>query len=168
MRVMHQNPFKKVLILGAKFGAPSQDVESLLSLANLLGLEIVGVAFHVGTGSEDPNAFGTAISSAKAVSQLFPKYGFHMQILDIGGGFPGIIAFDNMEDLFYRIARVVNQSLEQDFPENTFSELKIISEPGTYFVASAFRLLTKVVGKRVVETDDGKEYMYYLNDGLFG
>lgn len=170
MHVFHRKPSNKVFYCaaGLKFGVPSEDVDILLSAAHRMGLDVVGVAFHVGCGSADANAFDTAISSAKAASQLFPKYGFHMQTLDIGGGFPGIVDYANTDHLFYRMARVVKQSLERDFSHKDFPQLRIISEPGQYFVASAFRLLTKVVGKRVIETDNGKEYMYYLNDGLFG
>ena len=91
-----------------------------------------------------------------------------MEMLDIGGGFPGIIDFEDEKHLFYQMAHTINQSLERNFPLSVFPDLEIISEPGQYFVASAFRLLTKVVGKRFVETDEGMEYMYYLNDGIFG
>jgi ornithine decarboxylase len=138
-------------------------------LAQKLELQLVGVAFHVGSGSEDPEAFASAVDCAKQVSCLFPNYGFQMEILDIGGGFPGIIDFEDKSDLFYRMADVVNQSLDQHFPPAIYSDLKIISEPGKYFVASAFTLLTKVVGKRVIMSSEGQsEHMYYLNDGIFG
>lgn len=154
---------------GDKFGAPLEEVQTLFSLVQTLDLQLVGIAFHVGSGSEDPDAFASAITSAKHVSNHFPTYGFQMEILDIGGGFPGIIDFDNKSDLFYRMASVVNQSLDQNFPPDVYSNLKIISEPGKYFVASAFTLLTKVVGKRVIINSEGdEEHMYYLNDGIFG
>lgn len=46
----------------------------------------------------------------------------------------------------------------------------MISEPGRYFVDSAFTLATNIVAKREV-TDDNDSLvstMYYINDGVFG
>ena len=62
--------------------------------------------------------------------------------------------------------------------------MKIISEPGHFFTASAYTLTTHVIAKRVVCRDDegntdleigsapgGNDepsYMYYVNDGVYG
>ena len=154
--------------LSEKFGATRPEVPELLSMAQHLGLRVVGVAFHVGSGSEDQTSFSRAIEWSKEVAQLLPDFGFQMQMLDVGGGFPGLIDFEDREHLFYKMVGVINQSIELHFPMEETPSLEVISEPGKYFVASAFRLLTKVVGKRVSGTEEQPEHVYYLNDGLFG
>lgn len=49
--------------------------------------------------------------------------------------------------------------------------MKIISEPGCYFVASAFTLICKVHGIRSVPFSKNEpkkmKYLYYINDSVF-
>ena len=46
-------------------------------------------SFHVGSGCYDATAFSEAIVSAHSVFQVAEDIGFHFDLLDIGGGFPG-------------------------------------------------------------------------------
>lgn len=154
--------------LGYKFGATSTEVNGFLECASKLGMTVVGIAFHVGSDCTDPDAYSTALEMAAEVSSRFPKYGFSFDLLDIGGGFPGDIDFNNENDIFYKMVKIVNSSLEKYFPEKDYSDLKIISEPGRYFCSSGFILVTKIVGKRIIKRDTGDQAMYYLNDGLYG
>ena len=51
----------------------------------------------------------------------------------------------------------INGALEEHFPEGC--GVRVIAEPGCYMVNSAYNLCTKVLGKRIEETearDDGK------------
>ena len=45
-------------------------------------------SFHVGSGCYDATAFSGAVASAHSVFQVADKIGFHVDLLDIGGGFP--------------------------------------------------------------------------------
>ncbi|KAH9363261.1 hypothetical protein HPB48_006367 [Haemaphysalis longicornis] len=82
-----------------------------------------------------------------------------MTLLDIGGGYPGDRGFQR---LFDQIAHTINDSLAEHFPEE--SGVRVIAEPGRFFVASAFTLYTTVIAKR----EAGGRPMYYLNDGVYG
>ena len=53
--------------LSMKFGAAMDTTESLLTLARDLGLNVVGVSFHVGSGASDPMAFFKAVRDAHIV-----------------------------------------------------------------------------------------------------
>lgn len=77
--------------MSMKFGARYDDWEKLLRKAQELGLNIVGVSFHVGSGCTTLGSFAKAIADAKAIFKLGEKFGFKdsMRLLDIGGGFPG-------------------------------------------------------------------------------
>lgn len=46
------------------------------------------------------------------------------------------------------------------------SKLRIIAEPGRYFVASCSTLATRVIAKRSAPAGDS--VMYYINDGVYG
>lgn len=146
--------------LSMKFGAAMDTTESLLALARQLGLDVVGVSFHVGSGASDPMAFYKAVRDAHAVFQQGRQHGFEMRTLDVGGGF--------CSDTFESMALVLDAALDEFFP--ACSGIDIIAEPGRYYVSSAFTIACNVIARRTVEdpTLDGKGYMVYVNDGVYG
>lgn len=146
--------------LSMKFGAAMDTTESLLSTAKDLGLNVVGVSFHVGSGASDPMAFYQAVRDAHTVFQQARTYGFNMRTLDVGGGFSG----DTFEDM----AAVLDGALDKFFPAGC--GIDIIAEPGRFYVSSAFTIACNVIARRTVEdpTLDGKGYMMYVNDGVYG
>ncbi|XP_047120199.1 ornithine decarboxylase 1-like [Schistocerca piceifrons] len=150
--------------LGMKFGCdPEADAPRLMQIAHLLGLEILGVSFHVGSGCQDPPVFRRAIAAARNLFELGATLGFSMNLLDLGGGYPGIKG-----SYIDKIAEVINNALEEFFPD---PEVHVIAEPGRYYVASAYTLATNVHSKReLINHEDGSitSVMYYVNDGVYG
>ena len=74
--------------LGNKYGAePGEAARVLLREARRLGVRVVGVSFHVGSGASDPAAFAAAIGLAREAFDDGLALGFEMDLLDIGGGF---------------------------------------------------------------------------------
>ena len=147
--------------LSMKFGADLESTGRLLEVAKDLGLIIVGVAFHVGSGASDPNAFLKAVADARHVFDHAKEFGFELEHLDVGGGFVG----DTFEDM----AAVLSQALEENFP----ASVRIIGEPGRFYVSSAFIIACTVIARRTVEPrpsagNDETSYMLYLNDGVYG
>jgi ornithine decarboxylase len=119
-----------------------------------------------------------AIQQARDVFDLGLQMGFNMTLLDIGGGFPGQ---ESAAISFGEIATVVNMALDKYFPAE--EGVDIISEPGRYFVASAYTVAVNIIAKRVVARDqhgengelldhpsasDEPSIMYYVNDGVYG
>jgi ornithine decarboxylase len=144
--------------LSLKFGAAMDITEELLSLAKELGLNVVGVSFHVGSGASDPSTFWNAVKDARTVFDQAHSYGYTLRTLDVGGGFSS--------DTFESMADVLSRALDTFMP----SHINIIGEPGRYYVASAFTLATHVIARRTIENPITlkKSYMIYLNDGLYG
>ncbi|KAI9818115.1 MAG: Ornithine decarboxylase [Pycnora praestabilis] len=144
--------------LSLKFGASLDSTQDLLNLAKNLGLNVVGVSFHVGSGASDPAAFTKAVQDARVVFEQAENVGFNMKTLDIGGGFSG--------DTFEEMARVLSQALDDYFPPH----IRVIGEPGRYYVSSAFSLACNVIARRTVEDPAMRtsSYMIYLNDGVYG
>jgi ornithine decarboxylase len=145
--------------LSNKFGAAPADCKGLLSKAHELGMKVVGVSFHVGSGCSQPGAFRGALQRARDVYDEAERLGMEFTCLDIGGGFPG---WDEPEQaIFADHAADICEMLETLFPSPS---VKVIAEPGRYFAATSQALLTSVVS--VAETSSGCRY--YLNDGVYG
>lgn len=144
--------------LSNKFGAAVEDSGALLEQARDMGLRVVGVSFHVGSGCSQVGAFRSALQRARAVFDEAKRVGFEPRILDIGGGFPG---WDEAgEATFKDHARDISEVLEDKFG----AEVRVIAEPGRFFAASVQALLATVVS--VASSSQG--FRYYLNDGVYG
>ncbi|CAI9603780.1 unnamed protein product [Staurois parvus] len=165
---------KAVCRLSVKFGATLKTSRLLLERAKELNVDIIGVSFHVGSGCTDPQTFVQAVSDARCVFDMGAELGFNMHLLDIGGGFPGS---EDVKLKFEEVTSVINPALDKYFPAD--SGVKIIAEPGRYYVASAFTLAVNIIAKKVMLTeqtgsddeDDAssdKTLMYYVNDGVYG
>ncbi|KAK9470623.1 pyridoxal-dependent decarboxylase [Dipodascopsis tothii] len=141
--------------LSNKYGAPMSVVPDLLRLARDLELNVTGVSFHTGSGASRSEPFIEAIENARKVFDLALEFGFDLKCLDIGGGF-GNSTFEN-------IASVVGPCIDKHFP----STVRVIAEPGRYYVASAFTLACHVIARRTVMQPE-EAYMIYLNDGVYG
>ncbi|XP_069051862.1 antizyme inhibitor 2-like isoform X1 [Lepisosteus oculatus] len=154
--------------LSVKYGAPLGECGHLLELARELGVEVIGVSFHVGSGCQDPQAFSLAMADARSIFTLGQQLGHSMTLLDIGGGFPGT---DHTGVTLEELAVVINTALELHFPAG--SGVEVISEPGRYYVTSAFTLAASVIGKKEAApclggTEGERHLVYHINDGLFG
>lgn len=165
---------KAVCRLSVKFGATLKACRGLLERAKELGLDVIGVSFHVGSGCTDPETYTQAISDARCVFDIGKEVGFNMQMLDIGGGFPGS---EDAKLKFEEITSVINPALDKYFPAD--SGVRVIAEPGRFYVASAYTLAVNIIAKKVImneqsasdEEDDGtndRTLMYYVNDGVYG
>lgn len=144
--------------LSLKFGASLQDTGSLLELAKKLDLNVVGVAFHVGSGASDPEAFLKAVRDARFVFDQAAALGYDLSTLDVGGGF--------VSETFNEMAAVLSGALDEYFPPH----VRVIGEPGRYYVSSAFTIACNVIARRAVEDKDlgTTSYMLYMNDGVYG
>jgi len=134
--------------LGLKFGSPLSEVRKLLTKAKELGIEVVGVSFHVGSGCTNPMLFADAVERAAWAFGVGAELGYNFDLLDIGGGFGG--------ENFVQIARIVRPVLERLFPKET-SGVRIIAEPGRYFVADAFEMATNIIARRGKRGDEDVE-----------
>ena len=129
---------KSICRFGVKFGASLSIVPSLLKVAKELNLDIIGISFHVGSGCFDATAFADAVRLARDAFDIGAALGFDFNFLDIGGGFPG----ENPVALLRPL-------LDELFPPH----IRVIAEPGRFFVSAAYTLAVNVVARRVVPRD---------------
>lgn len=151
--------------LGKKFGCdPEVEAVTLINLARDLGLNVVGISFHIGSSCEDFEGYAKAIEVSRQLYEVATSMGFQFRLLDIGGGYPG--------ENFQRIdefSAVINRALDENFPIEDFPKLEIISEPGRYMVESAFILVAMVHSRKVIKNANGdiEAVMLYLNEGVY-
>lgn len=129
---------KSLCAFGIKFGAPLTTVPGLLAKAKELNLDVIGVSFHVGSGCYDPSVYMDAIMRARAVFDMGKEVGYMFKLLDVGGGFE--------DSLFEQAAVVLTQAIDRHFPDR--QNIKIIAEPGRFYVSKAFRLAANIIARR--------------------
>lgn len=154
---------------GTKFGADEDVVPELLAVAQSLGLKVIGVSFHIGSGCFDPLKYDLALKMSRRVFDKALDMGLPaMTFLDVGGGFPGapVDAHHGNNLPFERFASVIRTSMEEHFPSEEYPKLQRIGEPGRYFASHCGVLFTRVTGKRT--NRDSNKVLYYVNDGVYG
>lgn len=145
--------------LGLKFGSePDEETVRLIQLTKDLGLNLHGFSFHVGSPCVEFEAYARGIALCKQLVTVSKAIGCDkVQLIDIGGGFPGMSGTD--VDMF---ANIINEAVKDVDPN-----IKIISEPGRYYVTSAFTLASYLHSKRIVPKNGEIMRMYYMNCGVF-
>ncbi|XP_003748398.1 ornithine decarboxylase [Galendromus occidentalis] len=131
-----------------KFGADNDTILKILIKCKELDLNVVGTHFHVGLGFVSPLIYDESIELSRAVFDIAKEMGFTMNILNIGGSFPGGV---RRRKQFSEVAAVVQRSLERNFP--TGCGVTVIAEPGQFFSTSAWILCTKVVAVKDTSID---------------
>lgn len=147
--------------LGNKYGAPMDQIETILLKAQALNIHMTGVSFHVGSGQTNPQAYASAIQRARVAFDIGHRCGHRqMNVLNLGGGFID-------DPVFESVASVIRRSIEESFPlwqrqhrNGRSAALSIIAEPGRFFVSQSFKLVTKIIGR--------KGSMVYINDSVYG
>lgn len=153
---------KSICRFGVKFGASLDIVPGLFKAAAHLGLNVVGVSFHVGSGCFDAMSYRDAVKLAREAFDIGESLGFTMEILDLGGGFSGQRNSSGLD--FKSVAAALSCAIDEYIP----AHIKVISEPGRYFVSDCYALCTSVIGRRKFEKEGRPAFMYYLNDGIYG
>ena len=150
--------------LSCKFGCEVTEGEYILKIAKELSLNVVGVAFHVGSGCQDPSTFYRAIQDSRTIFEVGRSLGFKMNLLDIGGGIPGKV-YRGLT--FEHMANQIKKGLTDHF--TGWPDLRVIAEPGRYFVTTAFTMVTRVIGKKVTTDPRSQEKItrYCLNEGIY-
>lgn len=155
------------LPLSSKFGIKcDEDVLKLLKKSlQFKYIQVIGVAFHVGSGAQCLQPYRKAFQRARAIFGVALKnFGMKLNVLDIGGGFPGN---DNESKItFKEIANCINHNLHHLF--NDINDLQVLAEPGRYISCSCAYLTTRI--ERVIHSNSSveKRKKYCIGDGIYG
>lgn len=139
-----------------KFGLLEDEVERVARNANRLNIPVVGLSFHVGSGSGSPKAFYDAVCTAKKIWSSLKQKGEVRQfkVLDIGGG------WSHEHYPFILQARWAKKGLDEGI-----QPLHYIAEPGRFFAAPTHNLYTRVIGKKP-RRDGG--WRYTIDESIYG
>jgi ornithine decarboxylase len=142
---------------GAKFGLQPNEVHNVLRAIRTLKIPVVGLSFHVGSGSKSPRAYRVAIDESKQLWKSLQKEKLvtKFMTLDIGGG------WSHEEDLFAKQAYHTNEGLK----EGSIIPNSVIAEPGRFFAAPVYDLYVRVVGKK---PRNGGGWRYTIDESIYG
>ena len=143
--------------LNKKFGAAREQAVKLMLKAQAAGLDMAGIAFHVGSQTVSSDPYLNALDIARELFEEAEAAGLKLRILDIGGGFP--IPEPKVKFNLPEMLKQINARLDEDF-----AETEIWAEPGRYICGTAVNLVTSVIGV----TERGGQPWYFLDEGLYG
>ena len=106
----------------------------------------------------DPQRYVEALDLARQIYDEAGKRGIHLEIIDIGGGFP--VRYGNEEIDTEAICHTIATHYERRFG----SDVKLVAEPGRGIVGDAMILVTRVISESV---RDGRNWLYF-DDGTYG
>ncbi|XP_070492931.1 ornithine decarboxylase 1-like [Chironomus tepperi] len=160
-KIKQHYPNAKVVLrifnLGFKFGCDHEkEAPKLIKLCKDLDMNLIGLSFHIGSFTNDHTVYVRAFETTRKLFDYAETLGMKLNFIDIGGGFGGkdLSVFDNY-------AASINAGIEKYFPSN---DVEIISEPGRFFVDTAFSVATQVILKK--PSEDGQIY-YYVNESIY-
>lgn len=149
--------------LSRKFGCyPSMAVD-LVMVAARLGLNPIGVSFHVGSQQYYISQWKDPLWDAKSVFDGVSELnGPQLKLVNLGGGFPVRYNHPIQETVAYgsEIMEYITEIFGDNVPDT-------IIEPGRYMAGDSGILVTEVVQLSQKETSGGRTWMF-LDVGKFG
>jgi ornithine decarboxylase len=149
-------PFSK------KFGCDLEMAAYLLLLARELGLNPIGVSFHVGSQQVDPTQWRRPLCETAGLFRALAREGLMLDTVNMGGGFP--VPYESDVPPIGQYASAIGEALDDAFGS---SHPNVMLEPGRSLVAEAGVIQSEVVlvsqKSRLEETR-----WVYLDVGKFG
>lgn len=143
--------------LSKKFGADPDHAVYLCSLAQDLGLKVVGITFHVGSQSENAETWDLSLHIVGKIVNDLSNHGIGIEFVNLGGGFPAV--YSQPSPSISSVARVINRAVKKYLPK----DIKLFAEPGRYLAANSTTCVTSIIG---IEHRSGSDWVY-LDIGAF-
>ena len=146
--------------LSTKFGAPLRILDHLMRAATKHKVTVVGISFHVGSHCHSAEPYLNTLHLSRVWwDRVVGDHGAQLQVLDIGGGYPGESGPD-----FRIMAEQINSGIEEHYGDIRRS-IRIIAEPGRYMVTSSLSVVANVIAEKG-ETCGVAGFV--LNTGVYG
>jgi len=152
----------------SSFGIWKEDLEQALSLCQEYKLKVERIHTHIGSGS-DPEVWKTVAAMTLDIARSFPS----VETINLGGGYKVARMPDEKATDLQEVGAPVCE-LFKSFAAETGRELKLEIEPGTFLLAHACSLVTRVQdvtstgpdGYRFLKLDSGMTEI--LRPSLYG
>ena len=146
--------------LSRKFGCSTSYALPLLDFARDLGLNPVGLSFHVGSQTKHPYMWYDCLDTVAAIWHDAREAGHDLWLLNIGGGFPAYYGVDITDPEDY--GADLMSAIDQRFEGVTY----IMAEPGRGMVGSAGAIAAECLLVSRKTPGDPVRWVY-LNVGRF-
>ena len=142
--------------LSKKFGCNYKVAEKLILNAKKIGLDPIGVSFHVGSQQLSKKTWYKSIEIASKVFKNLAQKNIILNFLNLGGGIPATYTKKLLNNKSYsaNILKSINKSFGNLKPR------KIIMEPGRFLVANAGIIETEVILVSDIGQDNNKRWVY--------
>ncbi len=150
------------LPLSRKFGCEIDSARRHMLHAAELGLQPIGLSFHVGSQQTGTAAYEAAIAKVAMLFTDLKDRGLKMRMLNLGGGFP--IRYRDEVPGIDEFGRAIGHALAKAFG-NAIPDTLV--EPGRFLVGDAGVLASEVVLVSRRNDDDAVRWVY-LDIGRFG
>ncbi|XP_063685988.1 ornithine decarboxylase-like [Bolinopsis microptera] len=129
--------------LSTKFGAPLRILDDLMKAATNHKVTVVGISFHVGSHCHSAEPYLNTLRLSRVWwDRVVGEHGAQLQVLDIGGGYPGEGGPD-----FKIMTGQINSGIEEHYGDIR-RDIRIIAEPGRYMVTSSLSVVTNVIAEK--------------------
>ncbi|MDQ5972246.1 MAG: Type PLP-dependent enzyme [Patescibacteria group bacterium] len=143
--------------LSKKFGVDPLHAVAYMDMAAEKGLKPTGLAFHVGSQSENPHSWAVAFETCGEIIKKLSAVGIDISFINIGGGFPA--SYTERINSLKQIADIINKSITKHIPDH----VKIVAEPGRFISATSSVIVTSVIGR---ETRGSSDWLF-IDMGVF-
>ena len=143
--------------LARKYGILPTHVAEYASFAQDMGLNVRGLAFHVGSQAENLQVWETAFKICDDAIKRLAQANIYVDFLDIGGGFPA--NYGQPAPSINSVCRFINDAIKQYIP----AHVEVVAEPGRFIVANSSVVVTEVTAR---EHRSGADWLY-LDMGVF-
>lgn len=148
--------------LSRKFGCEVEMAKELMLQAGEMGLDPIGLSFHVGSQQTTTAAYEAAIAKVAMLFTDLREAGVKVRMVNLGGGYPVRYRQEvpEIEDFASAIMGAMVEHFGNALPE-------IIVEPGRFIVGDAGVVQSEVVLVSRKAKDDPVRWVY-LDIGRFG
>lgn len=143
--------------LSKKFGLLPSHVVEYASAAESMNLKVRGLAFHVGSQSENPQVWESAFETSGTLIERLGQIGVSIDFLDIGGGFPA--DYGQPIPSIEVTCKYINKAIKKYIPAG----VQVVAEPGRFMVAESSVIVTEIIAR---EHRSGTDWLY-LDMGVF-
>jgi ornithine decarboxylase len=148
--------------LSRKFGCDLDMASDLLLMSREMGLNPLGVAFHVGSQQTDPTQWRGPLEETAALFRRLARRGLKLETVNIGGGFA--IPYQEEVPTVADYAQAIEDAVEHAFGS---SRVQLMLEPGRSLVGEAGVIQSEVILVARKSRRDPTRWVY-LDIGKFG
>ena len=147
--------------LSKKFGCDALQVPYLIKRASHLGLDPLGVSFHVGSQQRGVSQWSVALQKSAEIFQCLAAEEIELGMVNIGGGFPANYRTPNLDIEEHTVA--IEHAITKYFGNRP---PQIIAEPGRFISGDAGVIQSEIV--LIAEKSRNGRRWVYLDIGRFG